>query len=232
MIEVLTACILITFTLMILYVIGRLFKKKPKRRDEIKLEKIQVMHLGPFSGQSNSKKGKTVTFMMLLSSLSYADVSITTLSDWNINAFDEETLLVAKTAHSNSSGVKSLIGFQVSRPHCFASRPVISARGSMSSHSDGDIIFAEMKVDKGKFEVLKLKRTYGFNEDGEEVNWFKMLAFPSFAEAKSIEVKFKPQSRIKNFRIDAAGIELAAYQAEQICQSPGPIQQTSYEKKI
>ena len=62
MIEVLTACILITFTLMILYVIGRLFKKKPKRMDEIKLEKIQVMHLGPFSGQSNSKKGKDCYF--------------------------------------------------------------------------------------------------------------------------------------------------------------------------
>ena len=44
--------------------------RKPKPVDEIKLQKIHVMRLGPFSGQSNSFKGKSVVFMMLLSTLS------------------------------------------------------------------------------------------------------------------------------------------------------------------
>jgi len=49
------------------------------------------MRLGPFSGQGNSYKGKSVIFMMLLSTLSYAEISITTLSNWWIADFTEDT---------------------------------------------------------------------------------------------------------------------------------------------
>ena len=232
MFEALTAFILITFTALIVYVIGRLFKKKPKPVDEIKLQKIHVMRLGPFSGQSNSFKGKSIIFMMLLSSFAAAEVSLTTLSDWDIDDFDEQTLLVAKTADSKSLMVKSLIGFQVSRPHCFASKPIIMVRGPVGNHSDGDIIFAEMRVDNKKFKLLKLKRQFGFNDEGEDVNWFEMLKFPSFADSNLVEIKFKPQTGLSSFLINTSGIERAAYQAEQICNSPGPIREASYERKI
>ncbi len=83
MIEILAASIIWLFALTI-YLLVRMFRK-PKPVDEIKLQKIHLMRLGPFSGQSNSFKGKSVVFLMLLSSLSYAEVSIRTLDNFHID---------------------------------------------------------------------------------------------------------------------------------------------------
>ena len=73
MIEILTASIIWLLALATFMFIRKL--RKPKPVDEIKLQKIHLMRLGPFSGQSNSFKGKSVVFLMLLSSLSSAEVS-------------------------------------------------------------------------------------------------------------------------------------------------------------
>jgi hypothetical protein len=64
---------------------------------------------------------KGLLFLVLLCSPLYAEVNITTLSDWDINDFDEHTLLVAKTS-DNSQAWKSLLAFHVSRPHCVSLR--------------------------------------------------------------------------------------------------------------
>ena len=67
MIEILTASVIWLFALTIYLFVRKL--RKPKPVNEIKLQKIHLMRLGPFSGQSNSFKGKSVVFLMLLSSL-------------------------------------------------------------------------------------------------------------------------------------------------------------------
>ena len=83
MIEILAASIIGLLALTIFMFVRKL--RKPKPMDEIKLQKIHVMRLGPFSGQSNSFKGKSVVFMMLLSTLSYAEVDIVTLDNFFID---------------------------------------------------------------------------------------------------------------------------------------------------
>ena len=64
MIEILTASVIWLFALTIYLFVRKL--RKPKPVNEIKLQKIHLMRLGPFSGQSSSFKGKSVVFMMLL----------------------------------------------------------------------------------------------------------------------------------------------------------------------
>ena len=93
MIEILTASIIWLLALATFMFIRKL--RKPKPVDEIKLQKIHLMRLGPFSGQSNSFKGKSVVFLMLLSSLSYAEVSIRTLDNFHIDDLSENELTVA-----------------------------------------------------------------------------------------------------------------------------------------
>jgi hypothetical protein len=94
MIEILAASIIGLLALTTFMFVRKL--RKPKPVDEIKLQKIHVMRLGPFSGQSNSFKGKSVVFMMLLSTLSYAEVSIRTLDNFHIDDLSENELTVAK----------------------------------------------------------------------------------------------------------------------------------------
>ena len=95
MIEILTASVIWLFALTIYLFVRKL--RKPKPMDEIKLKTIHVMRLGPFSGQSNSFKGKSVVFMMLLSTFSYADVSITTLDNFHIDDLSENELTIWAT---------------------------------------------------------------------------------------------------------------------------------------
>ena len=94
MIEILTASVIWLFALTIYLFVRKL--RKPKPMDEIKLQKIHVMRLGPFSGQSNSFKGKSVVFLMLLSTLSYAEVDLKTLDNFHIDDLSENELTVAK----------------------------------------------------------------------------------------------------------------------------------------
>ena len=96
MIEILTASVIWLIALTIFLFVRKLRRTKPM--DEIKLQKIHVMRLGPFSGQSNSFKGKSVVFLMLLSTLSYADVDLKTLDNFQIDDLSENELTVAKVA--------------------------------------------------------------------------------------------------------------------------------------
>jgi hypothetical protein len=170
-------------------------------------------------------------FTLFLAVPLVAEISITTLSDWDINDFDENTLLIAKTSDT-SQAWKSILAFHVSRPHCVSTQPIIMVRSKSSSYSNGDIVLAEMKVDKDKPQFLKLEQEFGFEDDGEYVHWFKLLKFPSFANAKRVEIKFKSQTPLKSFAVNTDGIRKAQYVAEQVCNSPVPIQTVGGMKKI
>ena len=176
-----------------------------------------------------SKRG--LLFLVLLCTPLYAEINITTLSDWDINDFDEHTLLVAKTSDT-SQAWKSLLAFHVSRPHCVSTQPIIMVRSKTNTYSNGDIVLAEMKVDKEKPQFLKLEQEFGFEDDGEYVHWFKLLQFPSFANAGRVEIKFKSQTPLKSFAVNTDGIRKAQYIAEQVCNSPVPIQTVGGFEKI
>ena len=85
---------------------------------------------------------KGLLFLVLLCSPLYAEVNITTLSDWDINDFDEHTLLVAKTSDT-SQAWKSLLAFHVSRPHCVSTQPIIMVR---SKHTTAMGVFDEVEI--------------------------------------------------------------------------------------
>lgn len=173
-----------------------------------------------------------LTFLvLLLAPFANAEINITTLSDWDINDFDEQTLLVAKTSDT-SQAWKSLLAFSVSRPHCVATQPIIMVRSKTNTYSNGDIVLAEMIVDKNKPALLKLEQEFGFEDDGEYVHWFKLKKFPSFENAERVEIKFKRQTPLKSFAVNTAGIRKAQYVAEQVCKSPVPIQTVGGMKKI
>ena len=116
MIEILTASIIGLLALTTFMFVRKL--RKPKPVDEIKLQKIHVMRLGPFSGQSNSFKGKSVVFMMLLSTLSYAEVNIITLDNFWIDDVSENELSVAKKAEdiNNGTQLEFFIDFELKNP--------------------------------------------------------------------------------------------------------------------
>jgi len=177
-------------------------------------------------------KRKALTLAVILfTTYNQANIDITTLSDWDINDFDEETLLVAKSSDT-SQAWKSILAFSVSRPNCVSTQPIIMVRSKTNTYSNGDIVLAEMKVDKNKPALLKLEQEFGFEDDGEYVHWFKLLKFPSFESSNRVEIKFKSQTPLKSFAVNTTGIRKASYVAEQVCNSPVPIQTVGGIKKI
>jgi len=107
MIEILTASIIGLLALTIFMFVRKLGKTKPM--DEIKLQKIHVMRLGPFSGQSNSFKGKSIVFLMLLSTLSYAEVDIVTLDNFFIDDLSEILRLPLSFSIFSTVAIHSII---------------------------------------------------------------------------------------------------------------------------
>jgi len=174
---------------------------------------------------------RRLLFLVLLCTPLYAEINITTLSDWDINDFDEHTLLVAKTSDT-SQAWKSILAFHVSRPHCVSTQPIIMVRSKTNTYSNGDIVLAQMKIDKEKPQFLKLEQEFGFKDGGEYVHWFKLLKFPSFESSNRVEIKFKSQTPLKSFAVNTTGIRKASYVAEQVCNSPVPIQTVGGIKKI
>ena len=171
------------------------------------------------------KRNALTLITLLLTPYIKSNIDITTLSDWDINDFDEHTLLVAKSSDT-STAWKSILAFSVSRPNCVSTQPIIMVRSKTNTYSNGDIVLAEMKVDKNKPALLKLEQEFGFEDDGEYVHWFKLLKFPSFESSNRVEIKFKSQTPLKSFAVNTTGIRKAGYVAEQVCNSPVTIQQT------
>ena len=205
---------------------------KKAQANPIQLENLSMMRLGPFSGSCEIfKKSKSMLLLFAFSFAVQADVTSQTLSDWEIDDLDEDTLIVAKSSEQIKSS-KSIIGFHVSRPHCFAENPIIMLRSELGDFYEGDKVKGEMIVDKNKPKKLLLRHEFSFVEEDEAVNWFKLMKFPSFAEAETVQVKFKSQTPLSTTIFDTTGIERARYQAEQICQSGQSFRQVKKGDKV
>ena len=228
MIEILTAPVIWLFALTIYLFVRKL--RKPKPMDEIKLQKIHVMRLGPFSGQSNSFKGKSVVFMMLLSTLSYAEVDIITLDNFWIDDLSENELTVAKKAEDISDGTQ--LGFHVERPHCIPNYPYLMAE-IPEEMDQGANVYAKMMVDKKKTRKAKLILEFVMDSPkGERIGWFALKDFPSFYNASKVDVKFHPTSGMKNQTYVLEGLKDSTYQAQQICKSGHMLRAASKQVKI
>ena len=228
MIEILTASIIGLLTLTTFMFVRRLGRTKPM--DEIKLQKIHVMRLGPFSGQSNSFKGKSVVFMMLLSTLSYAEVSIRTLDNFHIDDLSENELTVAKEAEDMDDGTQ--LGFHIERPHCIPNYPYLMTEVP-EAMNQGAIVYAIMMVDKKKQKKAKLDLEFVMDSPkGERIGWFALKDFPSFFSASIVDVKFQSTSGLKNQTYVLEGLKDSTYQAQQICNSGHMLRAASKQVKI
>ena len=228
MIEILAASVIWLFALTIFLFVRKL--RKPKPVDDIKLQKIHLMRLGPFSGQSNSFKGKSVVFMMLLSTLSYAEVSIRTLDNFHIDDLSENELTVAKKAEDTNDGTQ--LGFHIERPHCIPSYPYLMAE-IPEELNKGANIYAKMVVDKKKPKTAKLNLEWVVDSHkGVRIGWFALKDFPSFYNASMVDVKFNPTSGLKNQTYVLEGLKDSAYQAQQICNSGHMLRAASKQVKI
>ncbi|MDC0512797.1 hypothetical protein OAO26_03150 [Gammaproteobacteria bacterium] len=228
MIEILAASIIGLLALTTFMFVRKLLKPKPV--DEIRLQKIHVMRLGPFSGQSNSFKGKSVVFMMLLSTLSYADVSITTLDNFHIDDLSENELTVAKRAEDINDGTQ--LGFHIERPHCIPNYPYLMAE-IPKEMNQGAIVYAKMVVDKKKPKKAKLNLEFVVDSPkGERIGWFALKDFPSFFNASIVDVNFQSTSGLKNQTYVLEGLKDSTYQAQQICNSGHMLRAASKQVKI
>ena len=228
MIEILTASVIWLFALTIYLFVRKL--RKPKPMDEIKLQKIHVMRLGPFSGQSNSFKGKSVVFMMLLSTLSYAEVNIITLDNFWIDDVSENELSVATKAEDINNGTQ--LGFHIERPHCIPNYPYLMTEVP-EAMSQGAIVYAKMVVDKKKPKKAKLNLEFVVDSPkGERIGWFALRDFPSFFSASIVDVKFQPTAGIKNQTYVLEGLNDSTYQAQQICNSGHMLRAANKQVKI
>ena len=169
--------------------------------------------------------------LTLLSVSLFSEIDIQTLSDWTINDFDPQTLFVAK-GNQTPTDRKGILGFEVARPHCFATNPTVMMKSAINQYSDGDTVIAQMIIDENKPKILVLERLYGFEDDGHDLNWFRLKKFPSFAESKRVEVKFKKSTPLVTMSFDTVGIQEAVFQAENICKSPVEIQNVNSMDKI
>ena len=225
----------LTILSLIFLKIANSFKKrrlKKAQANPIQLENLDIMRMGPFSGSCEIfKKSKSMLLLFAFSFAVQADVTSQTLSDWEIDDLDEDTLIVAKSSEQIKSS-KSIIGFHVSRPHCFAENPIMMLRSELGDFYEGDKVKGEMIVDKNKPKKLLLRHEFSFVEEDEAVNWFKLMKFPSFAEAETVQVKFKSQTPLSTTIFDTTGIERARYQAEQICQSGQSFRQVKKGDKV
>ena len=228
MIEILTALVIWLFALTIFLFVRKLRRTKPM--DEIKLQKIHVMRLGPFSGQSNSFKGKSVVFLMLLSTLSYAEVNLRTLDNFLIDDISENELTVAKIAEDVEDVTQ--LGFHISRPHCIANYPYLLIE-IPKELGDDSVVYAKISVDKNKPMKSNLYLEFTFDgSGGEKVGWFSLKKFPSFYNASKVVVKFQPASSMKNQTFILDGLKDLTYQAQQICNSGHMLRASNKQVKI
>jgi len=228
MIEILAASIIGLLALTTFMFVMKL--RKPKPVDEIKLQKIHVMRLGPFSGQSNSFKGKSVVFMMLLSTLSYAEIDLKTLDNFHIDDLSGNELTISKIAEDVDD--QTQLGFHMERPHCIPNYPYLMMEVPKEI-PEGANIFAKMTVDKNKPSNAKLYLEFVIDaSNGKKVGWFALKKFPSFFGASKVEMKFQPVTGMKNQTFVLDGLKESTYQAQQICNSGHMLRAPDKQVKI
>ena len=162
MFELIATGILIALVIFFSLLMKRAFTK-PIAKDDIELQRFDVMKCGPFSGQSNFYKRKVeVIICALLSPFAIAEVDVTTLDNWHIGTFTEHELIASK----KSITTRSAIGFSTKLPFCIAADPYLFLDVSEGNYNKGDKLKAQMVDDKqrGRDISLELIDIYAVNQ--------------------------------------------------------------------
>ena len=158
---------------------------------------------------------------LLISQFASANLHLTTLNDWQIFLYGKGALMIAKS-NEELQKHKSILAFHVERPLCIATDPILMLESKSNLFLDKDIIFAKMTIDKNKTSILKLEKSFSFDNQEKKdthINHFKFLKFPPFANGKYMKVTFDTRTQLNNFEMNLTGLKEAKYEAINICKS-------------
>ena len=158
---------------------------------------------------------------LLISQFASANLHLTTLNDWQIFLYGKGALMIAKS-NEEPEKHKSILAFHVERPLCIATDPILMLESKSNLFLDKDIIFAKMTIDKNKTSILKLEKSFSFDNQEKKdthINHFKFLKFPPFANGKYMKVTFDTRTQLNNFEMNLTGLKEAKYEAINICKS-------------
>ena len=194
-------------------------KKHNSPFNEIKLQRFDIMQLGPFSGQSNfyNRKKVNVFLSLLLFSFATHAEDLKTLHNWNIQDFGEESLIVFKERNEEDQDTR--FGFFVESPLCMSADPFIAiVLGSGSGYERGDTVTANIYIDnkKARQEKITLPNIIE-TSDGMKISFIKFKYIPDLTEANSVSIRFNKRYFGKKYEFDTQGIAYAMEKSEQIC---------------
>ena len=194
-------------------------KKRNSPSNDIKLQRLNVMQLGPFSGHSNfynRKKLNVFVSLALLSFSTYAE-DIRTLHNWNIQDFGDDSLIVFKERSDIDQDTR--FGFFVESPLCMSADPFIAiVLKANSSYESGEEVTANIYIDKKKArqEEITLPSIIE-TADGMKISFIEFKYIPDLTEAKSVSIRFNKRYFRKSYEFDTQGIAYAMEKGEKIC---------------
>ena len=115
--------------------------------------------------------------------ISYADVDLVTLDDWNILSTSEHNLFISKQGEKNK---KTFLGFTMRRPFCVCSNPVFNLI-TLDPVTKGEFISASIRVDFRKPQAIDFKVLS--EPDSLDTVFLRPLGFPSLRTSRVIEVE-------------------------------------------
>ena len=162
-------------------------RKRNSPSNDIKLERLNVMQLGPFSGQSNfyNRKRANVFLSLLLFSFATHAEDVRTLHNWNIQNFGDESLIVFK--ERNDTDQDTRFGFFVESPLCMSADPFIAIElSSVNGYESGDTVTADIYIDKKKSrrEEITLP-TIIETSDGMKISFIEFKYISDLTQSKS-----------------------------------------------
>ena len=162
-------------------------RKRNSPSNDIKLERLNVMQLGPFSGQSNfyNRKRANVFLSFLLFSFATHAEDVRTLHNWNIQNFGDESLIVFK--ERNDTDQDTRFGFFVESPLCMSADPFIAIElSSVNGYESGDTVTADIYIDKKKSrrEEITLP-TIIETSDGMKISFIEFKYISDLTQSKS-----------------------------------------------
>ena len=151
---------------------------------------------------------KVIFLFIFLPSITFAEVDLVTLDNWNISNTTEHNLFISKQGEINPN---NFIGFQMNRPFCICANPVFKLKTDYEI-KEGSTVEATIAVDLSKpfsifFRILKVF------ESGSV--FLRPLSFPSLSDSKVVEVK----SKIANELFLTSGMQHAMDSSKSMCES-------------
>ena len=209
-------------------------KKRNSPLNEIKLQRFDIMRLGPFSGHSNfySKKKLNVFLSLFLCSFSTFAEDIRTLHNWNIQDFGDESLIVFKERNDQDQDTR--FGFFVESPLCMSADPFIAIElSSVNGYESGDTVTADIYIDKkrSRREEITLP-TIIETSDGMKISFIEFKYIPDLTQSKSVSIRFNTRYFLRSYDFNTQGITYAMEKSEKICNMAQTIIQSNQFHKI